>query len=108
MASTDEHADRQEAIDGVGRAVARVDELLAHAVDVADRREPPTEVGQAAEHRHERPLGDRGEQLLVADVLDLVAVELAQRVAHDRLLVDLGEHRVDDRARGRRPGDRRR
>ena len=40
------------------------------------------------------------EQLLVADVLDLVALELAQRVADDGLLVDLASDRVDDEADG--------
>ena len=71
-------------------AVAGADELLADLVDVADRGEPPAEVGEAAEHRRDGPLGERGQQLLVADVLDLVAVELAQRVADDRLLVEPG------------------
>ncbi len=45
-------------------------------------------------------LGDRGQKLLVPNVLDLVAVELAQRVAHDRLLVDLGEDGVEDQGDG--------
>ena len=94
--------DGEEAVDGVGGAVAGPDELLADVVDVADRGEAPTEVGEPAEHRGDGPLGDRGQELLVADVLDLVAVELAQRVAHDRLLVDLREHGVDRRARWRR------
>ena len=46
------------------------------------------------------PLRERDEQLLVADVLDLVALELAQRVAHHGLVVGLGEHDVDDQADG--------
>ena len=86
------HPHRQEAVDGVGGAVAGVDELLADLVDVADRREASPEAREAAQHGHERPLGDRSEQLLVADVLDLVAVELAQRVAHDLTSRRAGEH----------------
>ena len=78
------------------RALAGVDELLADGLDVADRREAAAEVGEPLERRDDGPLAERVEQLLVADVLDLVALELAQRRAHDGLLVGLGGERVDD------------
>ena len=41
-------------------AVAGPDELLPDAVGVADRREAPTQVGEAAEDRGDGPLGDAG------------------------------------------------
>ena len=68
--------------------------------DVADRREPTTDVGQPAHDGGDRPLGDRRQQLLVADVLDLVAVELAQGVPNDGLLVHLRHDRVGDEEDG--------
>ena len=77
---------------------AGVDELLADVVDVADRGEAPAEAGEAAEDGHEGPLVERDQQLLVPDVLDLVALELAQRGADDGLLLGVAEQRVDDEA----------
>ena len=56
----------------------------------------------------DRPLLERVEQLLVAFVLDLVAVELAERLAHHLALVELGQHREDhgaDGARDQQGGD---
>ncbi len=91
-----DHADGEEAIDRVGGAVAGEDELLADVVDVADRREPSAEAGEPAEHRCNGALREGDEQFLVAHVLDFVAVELAERAAHDRLLVELREDRVHD------------
>jgi hypothetical protein len=75
-------------------------QLLLDLLDVADRRELPPEAGDALDERSEGALLERGEHLLVALVLDLVAVELAQRLAHDLALVELAEHRPHHHADG--------
>ena len=75
-----------------------VDELLADVVDVARRREAPAERGEAREDGRDGTLAERVQQLLVADVLDLVVLELAQRAADDGLLLGLREDGVDDAA----------
>ena len=102
-AADGEHPHGQEAVDGVrvGRCPRR------RTCGGRCRRSPPgvnrlPEVGEAAHDRGDGPLPERHQQLLVADVLDLVALELAQRVAHDRLLVGLGDPRGTPRRRWRR------
>ncbi len=71
-------ADREEPVDVVGPVGAERRELLPDVLEVSRRREPPTHGAEALHYRRDRALGDGVQQLLIADVLDLVVLELTQ------------------------------
>ena len=64
-------------------------ELLAHVLEIALRREPATDRREARHQGSDRTVGQRVQELLVADVLDFVVIELPQRAADDRALLGL-------------------
>ena len=70
-------------------------ELARDLLEVALRREPSGDAARGPTHRREDALADRRQHLLVAHVLDLVALEPAQRVAH---VGALGDDRRHDRS----------
>jgi len=77
------HLRGEEAVDRVRTRFAGVHELHPNAVDVPDRREAPAQVGEPLQRGIDGALAQRVEKLLVADVLDLVALEPTERAAHD-------------------------
>ena len=96
-----EELEDQHLVDVEVRRAAREHQLAPRLLAEARRREPPRDAGQPLEQRRDDALADRRQHLLVAHVLDLVALEPAERVAH---LGTLGGHRAHDEHQG---GDRR-
>ena len=95
-------ADGEELVDALRAGDPEGGVLAFHLVDVPHRGEPAAEPGEAGQDGRHCSLADRLEQPLAADVLDLVALELAQRGLHGGLLLRLTEHSPDREAdRGR-------
>jgi hypothetical protein len=81
-----EQLHHEDLVDVEVRRVARVHELLGDLLAVPRGGEPVRRARQALEQRREHALADRRQHLLVAHVLDLVALEPPQRLSYFRLL----------------------
>ena len=81
--------DHGEAIERVGVLVAGLVELQPDAIEVSDRRDPAAEREEPLDEGRDRSLAERRQQLLVAGVLDVVALETAKRGPDAGPLVEL-------------------
>jgi len=91
-----DHANREEPVDLLRVRFAGPDEALPDLLDVADGCQPAPYCLDSVNERPQGTVPERIQQLLVAGVLDLVAVQLPQRLADDLSFLDLGQHHEHD------------
>src|SRR5439155_26834927 len=95
----------KEEVEGLRAEATGKRELEADAVDVADGCQSTTEPREPAADWTDHPVAQRVQQLLVADVLDLVAAQLAQRLPDGGLLLRLAHEGVHGQKDGQENGE---